>query len=156
MNYNILKTTEELAKTQNEAKTFWQKFLATVNDFFNWLDGALGINTFGRNNVEMTVLPLAKKILNGDFLSKDTEAYSLDAVQAGIGKKGWTETDVMYQINKRPLKYKKKINTTPEAAIKTKEEFLKRKKHVLKSMKEQNLDALLMFRQESMYWLTFQ
>ena len=36
----------------------------------------------------------------------------------------------------------------------TKEEFLKRKKHVLKSMKEQNLDALLMFRQESMYWLT--
>ena len=36
----------------------------------------------------------------------------------------------------------------------SKEEFLKRKKHVLKSMKEQNLDALLMFRQESMYWLT--
>ena len=36
----------------------------------------------------------------------------------------------------------------------TKEEFSKRKKDVLKSMKEQNLDALLMFRQESMYWLT--
>ncbi len=36
----------------------------------------------------------------------------------------------------------------------SKEEFLKRKKDVLKSMKEQNLDALLMFRQESMYWLT--
>merc|ERR1739841_485651 len=34
------------------------------------------------------------------------------------------------------------------------EEFSKRKKDVLKSMKEQNLDALLMFRQESMYWLT--
>ena len=36
----------------------------------------------------------------------------------------------------------------------SKEEFSKRKQDVLKSMKEQNLDALLMFRQESMYWLT--
>jgi Xaa-Pro dipeptidase len=36
----------------------------------------------------------------------------------------------------------------------SKEEFFKRKKDVLISMKEQNLDALLMFRQESMYWLT--
>ncbi|MDC0234581.1 Xaa-Pro peptidase family protein [Candidatus Pelagibacter sp.] len=36
----------------------------------------------------------------------------------------------------------------------TKEEFSNRKKNVLKSMEEQNLDALLMFRQESMYWLT--
>ena len=36
----------------------------------------------------------------------------------------------------------------------TKEEFSNRKNNILKSMKEQNLDALLMFRQESMYWLT--
>ncbi len=36
----------------------------------------------------------------------------------------------------------------------TKEEFVSRKSKVLKSMKEQNIDALLMFRQESMYWLT--
>jgi Xaa-Pro dipeptidase len=36
----------------------------------------------------------------------------------------------------------------------TKEEFKKRKTSILKSMKEQNIDALLMFRQESMYWLT--
>jgi Xaa-Pro dipeptidase len=36
----------------------------------------------------------------------------------------------------------------------SKEEFSKRKLEVLKLMKEQNLDALLMFRQESMYWLT--
>ena len=36
----------------------------------------------------------------------------------------------------------------------SKEEFKNRKSKVLKSMKEQNLDALLMFRQESMYWLT--
>jgi Xaa-Pro dipeptidase len=36
----------------------------------------------------------------------------------------------------------------------TKSEFQKRKSNVLKSMKDQNLDALLMFRQESMYWLT--
>ena len=36
----------------------------------------------------------------------------------------------------------------------SKEEFQKRKVDVLKSMKEQNLDSLLMFRQESMYWLT--
>ena len=36
----------------------------------------------------------------------------------------------------------------------SKEEFLNRQKKVLKSMGEQNLDALLMFRQESMYWLT--
>ena len=36
----------------------------------------------------------------------------------------------------------------------SKEEFSKRKLNVIKSMKEQNLDALLMFRQESMYWLT--
>ncbi len=36
----------------------------------------------------------------------------------------------------------------------TKEEFVYRKSKVLKSMKEQNIDALLMFRQESMYWLT--
>ena len=36
----------------------------------------------------------------------------------------------------------------------TKEEFSNRKKSVLKSMEEQNLDAILMFRQESMYWLT--
>ena len=36
----------------------------------------------------------------------------------------------------------------------SKEEFIKRKKKVLKSMKEENIDILLMFRQESMYWLT--
>ena len=36
----------------------------------------------------------------------------------------------------------------------TAEEFSKRKQDVLKSMKEQDLDALLIFRQESMYWLT--
>ena len=36
----------------------------------------------------------------------------------------------------------------------SKEEFSKRKQSVLRSMKEQNLNALLMFRQESMYWLT--
>jgi len=36
----------------------------------------------------------------------------------------------------------------------SKEEFQKRKSNSLKLMKEQNLDALLMFRQESMYWLT--
>jgi Xaa-Pro dipeptidase len=36
----------------------------------------------------------------------------------------------------------------------SKEEFLQRKTKILKSMDEQNLDALLMFRQESMYWLT--
>ena len=36
----------------------------------------------------------------------------------------------------------------------SKEEFQKRKLDVLRSMKEQKLDALLMFRQESMYWLT--
>ena len=36
----------------------------------------------------------------------------------------------------------------------SKEEFKKRKLQTLKSMKEQNLDALLMFRQESMFWLT--
>ena len=35
-----------------------------------------------------------------------------------------------------------------------KEEFSSRKRKVLNSIKEQNLDALLMFRQESMYWLT--
>ena len=33
-------------------------------------------------------------------------------------------------------------------------EFSKRKLDILKSMKDKNLDALLMFRQESMYWLT--
>ena len=36
----------------------------------------------------------------------------------------------------------------------SKEEFSKRKSDILKSIKENNLDALLMFRQESMYWLT--
>ena len=36
----------------------------------------------------------------------------------------------------------------------TKEEFKNRKSKVLKSMKEQNLNVLLMFKQESMYWLT--
>jgi len=36
----------------------------------------------------------------------------------------------------------------------SKEEFEKRKSQTLKSMKELNLDALLMFRQESMFWLT--
>jgi len=36
----------------------------------------------------------------------------------------------------------------------TKQEFLNRKNKVLNSMKEQNLDAILMFKQESMYWLT--
>jgi Xaa-Pro dipeptidase len=36
----------------------------------------------------------------------------------------------------------------------TKEEFKKRKFKTLESMREQKLDALLMFRQESMYWLT--
>jgi Xaa-Pro dipeptidase len=36
----------------------------------------------------------------------------------------------------------------------SKKEFSNRKKNIISSMKEQNLDALLMFRQESMYWLT--
>tara|TARA_B100001173_G_scaffold191771_1_gene165511 strand:- start:1925 stop:3076 length:1152 start_codon:yes stop_codon:yes gene_type:complete len=36
----------------------------------------------------------------------------------------------------------------------SKEEFKTRKSKVLKSMKKKNLDAILMFRQESMYWLT--
>ena len=36
----------------------------------------------------------------------------------------------------------------------TKKEFSNRKAKILQSMKEQSLDALLMFRQESMYWLT--
>ena len=36
----------------------------------------------------------------------------------------------------------------------SKEEFKSRKSNILDSMKEQNIDALLMFRQESMYWLT--
>ena len=36
----------------------------------------------------------------------------------------------------------------------TKEEFSIRKSKVIRLMKEQNIDALLMFRQESMYWLT--
>ncbi len=36
----------------------------------------------------------------------------------------------------------------------TKEEFSKRKSKVIQIMKEQKIDALLMFRQESMYWLT--
>ena len=36
----------------------------------------------------------------------------------------------------------------------SKEEFSNRKTNVLKCMKEQNIDAILMFRQESMYWLT--
>ena len=36
----------------------------------------------------------------------------------------------------------------------SKVEFSSRKSKVLNSMKEQNIDALLMFRQESMYWLT--
>ena len=36
----------------------------------------------------------------------------------------------------------------------SKQEFESRKLATLKSMKEQNLDALLMFRQESMFWLT--
>ena len=36
----------------------------------------------------------------------------------------------------------------------TKEEFADRKSRVVKQLKNQGLDALLMFRQESMYWLT--
>ena len=36
----------------------------------------------------------------------------------------------------------------------SKEEFSERKVKVIKELKKQNLDGLLMFRQESMYWLT--
>ena len=36
----------------------------------------------------------------------------------------------------------------------SKEEFSSRKTKVIQSMRDQNIDALLMFRQESMYWLT--
>ena len=36
----------------------------------------------------------------------------------------------------------------------TPQEFKSREKRVIQSMKEKNLDALLLFRQESMYWLT--
>jgi len=36
----------------------------------------------------------------------------------------------------------------------TKEEFLSRKSKVVAELKNQNLDGLLMFKQESMYWLT--
>ena len=35
-----------------------------------------------------------------------------------------------------------------------KEEFSERKSKVIAKLKKQNLDGLLMFRQESMYWLT--
>ena len=34
------------------------------------------------------------------------------------------------------------------------EEFSNRKLKVIKELKKQNLDGLLIFRQESMYWLT--
>jgi len=133
---NEFQTSESLAKIDSDAKTFWQKFLASINDFFTWLDGALGINTFGRNDVEMSVLPLAKKILNGDFLSKN-DRYGISEVQGTIGAKGWTETDVMYQLNKRPLKYKKKIDVSPEAAIKTKKQFLEKARiQLIKRLKE--------------------
>ena len=36
----------------------------------------------------------------------------------------------------------------------TKEEFKERQSRVIKELKKQRLDALLIFRQESMYWLT--
>ena len=36
----------------------------------------------------------------------------------------------------------------------TKEEFLERKSKIINELKKQNLDGLLMFKQESMYWLT--
>ena len=36
----------------------------------------------------------------------------------------------------------------------TKEEFAERKSKVITKLKKENLDGLLMFRQESMYWLT--
>ena len=36
----------------------------------------------------------------------------------------------------------------------SKEEFSERKSKVIGELKKQNLDGLLMFRQESMYWLT--
>ena len=36
----------------------------------------------------------------------------------------------------------------------TNQEFKNRKEKVLKNMSEANIDALLMFKQESMYWLT--
>ena len=36
----------------------------------------------------------------------------------------------------------------------SKEEFTNRKEKILNSMKNEGLDALIMFRQESMYWLT--
>ena len=36
----------------------------------------------------------------------------------------------------------------------TKEEFSERKSKVIQVLKKQGLDGLLMFRQESMYWLT--
>ena len=36
----------------------------------------------------------------------------------------------------------------------TEQEFKLRENKIIKSMKEKNLDALLLFRQESMYWLT--
>ena len=36
----------------------------------------------------------------------------------------------------------------------SKEEFSERKSKVIKELKKQNLGGLLMFRQESMYWLT--
>ena len=36
----------------------------------------------------------------------------------------------------------------------SKEEFKERQSRVIKELKKQGLDALLMFKQESMYWLT--
>ena len=36
----------------------------------------------------------------------------------------------------------------------TKNEFSERKSKVIEELKKQDLNALLMFRQESMYWLT--
>ena len=36
----------------------------------------------------------------------------------------------------------------------TKKEFAERKSRITRELKKQGLDALLMFKQESMYWLT--
>ena len=53
--------------------------------------------------------------------------------------------------------YERKKQTTSIKSMAihfTKEEFSERKFKVVTELKKQNLDALLMFKQESMYWLT--
>lgn len=139
------RTSENLAKKQSQYSSFWKTFLSAIDDFLQWLNSVLGINTAGRNDVEVSIMPLAKSILNLDYLNADSAQYATlgDLIRSKyyFDNKRITEflpdkeedTALFYQLIKEKTSYKKDYKENIEKIQKDKEQFLNNAKDQLAS-----------------------